>query len=411
MSAAKTARHHRGLALLLSAMAAIGPFSTDTYLPSMQELGRVFSASPAMVQQTLTAYMVPFALMMLWQGAISDALGRRWVTLVMLAVFVVASVGCMVAWDLRALMAFRALQGMSAGAGVVIGRAMVRDLLEGMEARRMMARIALTFAIAPALGPVVGGWLQVWFGWRSVFAFLALFAAGLLWWSWRALPETLPPEKRQPLNAGYLVRAYWQVLRNGQFLALVGAVTCNFSAVFVYIVSAPVFLLEHLKVSETGFLWLFGPITGGLMIGTWLSARLAGVLSNRRTVALAYACMGVAAAGNVMLHALRAPGLPWSVLPLVLYVVGTSLAMPSLTLMALDRFPDQRGLAASCQGFMQSAGNALVTALVAPLVWGSALSLAWGQAGLLGAGAVTFALAVWLAKSAPPGGGRAAAGV
>jgi len=412
-SSKNQAHHHRGLAATLAALSALGPFATDTYLPSLQEIGRVFEAPPVLVQQTLTAYMLTFALMTLWQGAISDALGRRRVTLAMLGVFFLASVGCMLSWSIGSLMFFRALQGMSAGAGMVIGRAIVRDVLDGAEAQRLMARIALTFAIAPALGPVVGGWLHVWFGWRSVFGFLALYAGGLLWWCARELPETLPVAHRQSLRVGHLLRSYMDVLRNGTFVALVVAVTLNFSAVFIYIMSAPAFLLNLLHVGETGFLWLFGPITLGMMIGTWLSSQLAGQLSPRRTLVVAYGFMAAAAAANLLLHLLRPPALPWSMLPLVVYVVGSSLAMPSLTLMALDRFPRQRGLAASCQGFVQSSGNVAVTAVLAPLLWGSAVSLAMGQAVLLAVAAVACGLALWLGRSgAPaPGGDKHAVGV
>ncbi|HYG66859.1 MAG TPA: multidrug effflux MFS transporter, partial [Anaeromyxobacteraceae bacterium] len=382
-----TAHHHRRLAFLLAGLSAVGPFSTDAYLPSFQEIGRVFAASPVLVQQTLTAYLVPFALMTLWQGAISDALGRRRVTIAMLALFTGASLGCMLAWRIEALLFFRAVQGMTAGAGMVIGRAVVRDLLDGAEARRLMSRVALVFAIAPALGPVVGGWLHVWFGWRSVFAFIALFSAAMCAWCWRALPETLPAARRRPLAVGSMARGYREVFSSPPFVALVVSVTANFSAVFVYIVSAPAFLMQHLRVSETGFLWLFGSISAGMMAGTWLSGALAGRLSNRRTVAWGYAVMGAAAGANVLFHALAPAALPWSIVPLVAYVVGTSLAMPSLTLIALDLFPSRRGLASSCQAFVQTSGNALVTAVVAPAVWGSALTLALGMAGLLAVGA------------------------
>jgi MFS transporter, DHA1 family, multidrug resistance protein len=115
-------------------------------------------------------------------------------------------------------------------------------------------------------------------------------------------------------------------------------------------------------------------------------------MSNRRTVAWAYAVMAGAAGANVLFHAWFPPVLPWSVVPLVLYVVGTSLAMPSLTLMALDLFPTRRGLASSCQAFVQTSGNALVTAVVAPAMWGSALSLALGMAGALSVGVAAFLL-------------------
>lgn len=395
------AHHHRGLALLLAALSALGPFSTDTYLPSLQEIGRQFAVSPVLVQQSLTAYMVPFAIMTLWHGAISDALGRRRPTLVLLACFAAASIGCMCSWDLPSLMFFRALQGMTAGAGLVIGRAIVRDVFDGAEARRMMSQVAIMFAVAPAVGPVIGGWLHVWFGWRSVFAFLALFSTGLCWWCLRALPETLPIEKRQSLHPRPLLDGYWQSVRSAPFVALVLCITLNFSATFTYIVSAPAFVIGQLHRSETEFIWLFGPVTAGIFLGANLSSYLAGKLSSRRTVALAFGIMAAAALANVTFHTLHAPALPWSVLPLALYGIGTSLSMPCLTLMALDLFPERRGLAASCQAFAQSSGNAVVTAVLAPLLWGSALSLSLGMLALMSCGALAFLAYLYLLRRNP----------
>ena len=394
-----TAHHHRGLAALLAGLAAVGPFSIDAYLPSMPEIGRTFHASPFLVQQTLTAYMVPFALMALWHGAFSDAVGRRRVTLAAFAFFFAASVGCALAWSIESLLFFRAMQGMTAGAGLVVGRAIVRDVLDGAEAQRMMSQITLVFAVAPAVAPVIGGWLHVWFGWRAVFCFLVLFTGSVWFACWRSLPETLAHERRQPMNPGFLLRSYWRVLCTAPFVALTIAVTCNFAAVFLYIVSAPVFLIRHLHVSETGFLWLFGPSTAGIVAGAWLSGRFAGSWSRSQTVWRAYGIMTFAALGNVALNLLVPPGLPWSVAPVFVYFTGSALAMPSLTLMALDLFPDQRGLAASCQNFVQTAGNAIATALIAPLVWGSTLTLALGMAVLLAFGLGAFVVHQWPARS------------
>jgi DHA1 family bicyclomycin/chloramphenicol resistance-like MFS transporter len=391
-TAKPTAARHRGLAAMLASLSAVGPFSIDAYLPSMPEIGRVLAAPPLLVQQTLTAYMAPFAVMTLWHGAISDALGRRRVTLTVLALFVLASVGCTLAWSIESLLAFRVLQGMTAGAGMVIGRAIVRDVLEGAEAQRLMSQVTLVFAVAPAVAPVLGGWLHVWFGWRAVFAFLVLFSGAVWLLCWRSLPETLPPNRRQPLKADYLFRSYRTVLTTAPFVMLSLAVTFNFAAIFIYIVSAPKFLMEHLHVGETGFLWLFGPATVGMVAGAWGSGRLAGRRTRGQTVALGYVIMGTAAAGNVLLNLLVAPGLPWSVVPIFVYFAGSALAMPSLTLMALDLFPAQRGLAASCQSFIQTTGNALTTAVVAPLVWASTLTLAVGQAVMLAMGLAAFVL-------------------
>lgn len=141
--------------------------------------------------------------------------------------------------------------------------------------------------------------------------------------------------------------------------------------------------MRHLGIHETGFLWLFGPAMAGLMSGSWLSGRLAGKVARGRTIALGYLVMGSAALANLGLNLALPPALPWSVMPLCAYTLGMSLAMPTLTLYALDPFPAQRGLAASCQTFFQSGFNSLAAALIAPLLWGSTLTLALGMAGLM----------------------------
>jgi DHA1 family bicyclomycin/chloramphenicol resistance-like MFS transporter len=277
---------------------------------------------------------------------------------------------------------------MSAGAGIVISRAIVRDLFDGSSAQRLMSHITMMFAIAPAVAPVIGGRLQFMFGWRSIFVFLVVATAALAFACWRLLPETLPAARRQPLHPAYLARTYGQVLTSPPFLLACAALSFNFGAFFIYIMSAPVFLMRHLGVPETGFLWLFGPAMAGLMSGSWLSGRLAGKVSPRQTIKRGYCVMIAAVVINLAINAFLPPGLPWSILPIPVYTLGMSLAIPCLTLLALDPFPAQRGLASSCQMFLQSIFNGLVAGAIAPALWGSTLSLACGMGGLMLAGSL-----------------------
>ena len=389
-----------GIALLLAALAAIGPFSVDTYLPSLHDIGDSLHASPLDVQQTLTTYLLMFSVMSLWHGAISDALGRRRIILLSLWLFSLASLGCLFATRIEHLWLLRGLQGFAACAGVVVSRAIVRDLFSGPAAQRLMSHITMIFAIAPAIAPVIGGHLQSWFGWRSVFVFLALMGVALLAaCSWR-LPETLPPERRQSLHPVYLGKAYWRTMTSPLFLLATAATTFNFAGYFIYIMSAPAFLVRHLGLPETSFLWLFGPSMGGLVFGAWLSGRLAGKFSPRKTVAYGYALMGLAALINIALNLALPPGLPWSILPMPLYTLGMSLTMPSMTLLALELFPAQRGLAASCQMFIQSMHNSLIAGVIAPIAWQSTLTLAATMGTLLVLGTIAAALYFRFAKTA-----------
>ena len=384
---------------MLASLTALGPFSIDTYLPSFPDIGANLHATPIEVQQTLTAYLLPFAVMALWHGAISDALGRRRVILVTLALFGLSLFGCLFATRIEHLWLLRALQGMSAGAGIVIGRAIVRDLFDGPAAQRLMSHITMMFALAPAIAPVIGGRLQSWFGWRSVFAFLVILTLMLWLACWRWLPETLPPERRQTLHPEYLAKTYWKVLTSPPFLFACAAVAFNFAGFFIYIMSAPVFLIQHLGVTETGFFWLFGPAMAGLLCGSWLSGRLAGKLSMEQAVMFGYCVMGIAALGNIGVNLWFPPVLPWSILPVFVYTFGMSLSMPCLTLMAIDPFPKQRGLAASCQMFMQPGANGLVAGVLAPLLWGSTLTVAFGMGALMLLGAASAGLHHWFKTS------------
>jgi len=390
VSAGSTRRNDPLLAWLLAGLATIGPFSIDTYLPSFPSIGREFAADPLVVQQTLSLYLASFGVMTLFHGALSDAFGRRPVILVCLAVFAVASAGCALAPSIEALLACRVLQGMSAGAGMVVGRAIIRDTFYGAQAQRLMLQVTMIFSLAPAIAPVVGGFLDATTGWRGTFVFLAGFALLLGAGCAVRLPETLPPADRQPFRAGPLARGYASVFGHPRFALLALAVALNFAGFFIYVVSAPAVVYDHLGLGATEFAWLFVPGITGVLIGAWTSGRLAGRVSPQRTVAIAYAVMAAAAAGGVLFHALHPPALPWTVLFMLVYAAGMSLAMPSITLLALDLFPQRRGTAASVQGLTQSMGNTLLAGVVSPLVAGSQLALA-----LTGAACLTAGFACW----------------
>ena len=374
------------LPALLAALAMLGPFSIDTYLPAFAAIGSSLNASMVEVQQTLTVYLLAYAAMMLWQGAISDALGRRPVIIAHLAVYALACLGCAIAGNIESLLLFRVLQGMSAGAGIVVGRAIIRDRYHGPEAQRLMSRVTMLFAIAPAVAPVLGGWLLVLTGWRAIFYSLLALTLGLLAWCWRELPETLPPARRQSLHPRVLFRNYLEVGRSGRFLLFSGIIAVNFAGFFIYIPAAPVFLIEHLGVTASGFAWLFLPSIAGIVTGAIISGRVAGRLSPSRTIEAGYALMVGATLANLLLCWLRPPELPWNVMPLFVYTCGMSLVMPSVSLLLLDLFPTMRGLASSLQGFMQVALSGIVAGVVSPYLAHSVLALALGMAGFLALG-------------------------
>jgi DHA1 family bicyclomycin/chloramphenicol resistance-like MFS transporter len=382
------------LAALLAALATLGPFAIDTYLPAFDGMTRDLNTSMLSMQQTLSLFLAAFAFMFLFHGAMSDSFGRKPVIVWALVVFGIASVGCALAKDVQTLILFRILQGLSVGAGMVVGRAMIRDLFADTEAQKLMSMVTMFFGLAPAIAPLMGGWLYSWFGWPSIFWFLAILSAVLVYVSVTQLHETLPAEARQSFHPVALMHGYWEVGASPKFLLLALVVGLNFNAFFLYIVSAPVFLPEHLGLGPTQYSWLFVPSIAGIMIGAFISGRIAGKWTKEQTVMRAYLFMVTAAVLNLVYTLLFPPSLPWAVMPIFFYAIGSALAMPSVSLMALDLFPARRGMAASLQGFVAGMVNSIVAGVISPAVSHSPKWLAVGMMGLMAGG-----LSCWLLYS------------
>jgi len=368
---------------MLAMLAMLAPFSIDTYLPAFPAVERSLHASYLQVQQTLTAYLFTYALMMLWHGAISDAIGRRPVILASLVVFLASSVACALSASIEQLLFFRSVQGLASGAGVVVGRAIIRDRFQDALAQRLMSQVTLFFAVAPAIAPMIGGAILRFADWHGIFVFLAVISGALLVLCIWQLDETLPPSHRQSLHPVILAKNYWMVFRRLEFQWLGAAHAFNFGGLFLYVMAAPVFLIRHLGFSSQQFAWFFVPIVAGMMAGAYLSGRAAGNFSPPRTIRLAYWIMFGASLINLAYCAMFPPALPWSILPLMFYCCGMSLAMPSVTLMLLDMFPKNRGLVSSLQAFCQTMVGVLVAGALAPMLAESPLRLAFGMLGFL----------------------------
>lgn len=381
------------LTLLLAGLTMVGPLAIDTYLPSFPALAREFGASPIAIQQTLSLFLFCFAFMMLFYGTLSDTLGRRPIILWTLGAYIVASVGGALAGSLGFLLVCRVLQGLSAGAGTVIARAIVQDRYDGAAAQKILGHIMMVFGLAPALAPILGGWLQVSYGWRSIFWFLALFGVLMLFAVWRWLPESLPAAKRHPFEVKAIAANYWKVLCHRRFLLLAAALGVAFGGFALYIGSAAYFIMNILHLPETAFAWLFIPLVAGMVVGSAVSGKVAHKYSQTRLVWLSFAGMAVAALVNVAYTYFFVAAIPWAVLPLFFYSLALAVAMPPLTLLAMNLFPNNSGLAASMQSFIQMTLFALISGLVAPLLFDSAFKLACGVLGCLLVSLVAWLLA------------------
>lgn len=371
---------HWKLAALLAALSMVGPFTIDTAFPSFHAIAAEFGLSKWAVQQTLTVYLLPLSIMSLVQGPASDALGRRPVILAGLSVYTLASVGCTFAPNFATLLVFRSLQGTSAGVGMIVGRAVIRDLFEGPQAQKLLSLVTMLFAFAPAVAPVIGGWIHVTLGWHAVFGFMALFALSLAVGSYLLLPETHPKEGRSHLHIATLARTAWSVVCHREFLLLAFGMGANFAALMIFVGAAPSVVVDHWHLSETGFANLFMPVIAGLISSGWVSGRMAGRYTFAQQSRLGFLLAMSGAALMILLCALprQSPIIAQQVL-IAFIAFGVQLAGPTLSLRMLDLFPRARGSAASVQSCVSIAISALVFGFIAPAASDSMLWLAIGS--------------------------------
>ena len=378
------------LAVLLALLGMLGPFSIDTYLPAFSGIARSLGATPAEMQQTLSAYLFGFAFMNLFHGALSDSLGRRPVVLWGIAVFTLASAGCAMSQSIGQLVFFRALQGLSTGAGIVVSRAVIRDMFAPAQAQKVMSQVTIYFGVAPAVAPLIGGWLFVHLDWHSIFWFLTLVGAALWAANYKLLPETLHLSHRQPFEVKHLMRGYWQLGSNPRFLLLALASGIPFNGMFLYVLSAPAFLGEHLQLAPPDFFWLFLLTIAGIMMGAWLSGRMAGRLPAKQQIRYGFSVMLLVSVVNVAANFMWVPQASWAMFPIALFAFGWALMVPVVTLLVLDLYPERRGMASSLQAFVGSTANGIVAGVVAPLVMHSTRALAVTSLGMLGVGLLAW---------------------
>ena len=377
-------------AALLAILGMLGPFSIDTYLPAFASIAQSLDASALQMQQTLSGYLLGFAVMSLFHGSLSDSVGRRPVVLYGLGVFTLASVGCALSQSSAQLIFFRVLQGLSTGAGIVVSRAVVRDMYAPQQAQKVMSQITLFFGIAPALAPLIGGVLLTTFGWHAIFWFLA--AVGVVLWlaNYRLLPETLQVAQRHPLGLRNLLSGYWRLGADPRFFLLALCSGVPFNGMFLYVLSAPVFLGDLLALPPQHFFWFFVLTISGIMSGAWLSGRAAGRLTPQRQIGRGFLIMSGIGLVNVVANAYWVADVRWALFPIAIFALGWASMMPAVTLLLLDLHPQRRGMASSLQTFVSALANALVAGVLSPWVMHSTLALAVSSLALMGVGLVAW---------------------
>jgi DHA1 family bicyclomycin/chloramphenicol resistance-like MFS transporter len=369
----------RNLTIFATLLSMIAPFSINTYLPSFPDIEAEFGISRAMLSQSLAVYLLAFAISTLVWGPLSDRFGRRLVILASMAVYTVASIGCALANSADMLLFLRVVQGLTASGGVVAARAMIRDANSAEDARRAMSQVVLYFALAPALAPLIGGWLHDQFGWRSVFWFLGGFGAvlGLMGY---VVSETLGQEHRRSIHPAAVIRAYADSLLHKHFPALIFSWALAFAGLFLYIAGAPTVIYDFLQLGTNDFAWLFLPIVVGTMLGGSVSSQLVHRWPAQKTISVGMGTMVLAVVINLVMANFTVVNLVGVIGPLLLYVTGFAFMIPALTVMALDCMPTHRGTATSMQGFVQVMASAGVASFVVPLLSGRLLNFVLGQA-------------------------------
>ena len=363
--------------ITLAMLASLAPFAIDTYLPAFHIIAEDFFTTPESIQQSITFYLLPYTLMTLFHGAISDTIGRIRTIQWGLVLFFFASIGCALSTTVESLWFFRALQGIGGGAGNVVARAMVRDLYQGPQAQRVMATIQIIFGIAPAIAPMIGG-LLLGFDWHAIFIFLAFYAALMIGMSSYILPETMPLSERLSFSFKDVLNRYHSLTINKEFLLLIVAVSCNFSGFFIYVLASPIFLIDHLGFSTQEFGYLFVPTVTGMMVGSFIAKRSAGTYSPSSLLRYGYYWMLFMVTSNIIYCSFFDNNPMINIGLVALYNIGMAAVMPVISIAALDQFPKMRGTAASGQAFMQMLFSTIVAGIFVPILWFSTFGLSLG---------------------------------
>jgi DHA1 family bicyclomycin/chloramphenicol resistance-like MFS transporter len=375
------------LTVLLASLTAIGPLSTDMYLPSLPEIARLLETSPGHVQLTLSSYLVGFAVGQTLYGPLSDRLGRKSILLAAVALFLLASLVCALSTSIEMLIAARFAQAFGGSGAVVVVRAIVRDLYSGARAARELSVMGAITALAPITAPLIGGLLQTFAGWRFVFVVLLAFAAMQLLLMWRLLPETLRTPAAEPFSVRSLLRDYRILIGESTFLAHLGLAALSYAGLFAWLSGASFVLQDLYGLSALAFAAAFTIGSAGYLIGTSFAARFVTRLGIDRTIGIGTAalCLG----GLAMLLALGLGLTSWLalVLPVAIYLAGLGLVLPQSMAGALQPFPHRAGTASSLMGLVQqglaAALGALVGHLLGQTAWPVAVAIAACGAGAL----------------------------
>jgi DHA1 family bicyclomycin/chloramphenicol resistance-like MFS transporter len=352
------------LVIILGMIVAIGPLSIDMYLPGLPAIQTGFNATAAEVQLTLSAFLVGYSLGQLIYGPLSDRFGRKPVLLSGISLFTLSSLLCAVSVNIESLIVLRFLQAAGGGAGVVLARAIVRDYFPANETARLLSLISVVTLCAPLVAPVLGGYLLVWAGWRSIFWTLSGFGICYLLLIATAIRESHPPEKRQPLNITTTFSAYREILSHRQSLGYILSSTLSAAAIFAYIASAPFVFIEVYGIRPDNFGYLYALITSGLIICAIINSRLVTRAGLDKMIIYGHLIRISGVVILILLAVFETGGLAGVVFALILCVSPTIIININSAAGLLHIFPQYSGTASSISGAAMFAGGAVAAPVV-----------------------------------------------
>ncbi|MFV1984249.1 MAG: multidrug effflux MFS transporter [Thiohalomonadales bacterium] len=380
------------LIITLALLTMVGPFTIDTYLPSFPSIEDYFHVDRVLMSQSIAIYLFASALSTLFWGALSDSIGRKIVIYVTLFIYILASFGCAFTPDFTGFLFFRMLQGVAASGGMIVGRAIIRDAFDSTQAHRVMAYIMMVFALAPAVAPIIGGYLQDSFGWQSVFYFLAIYGVIVAIMTNRILPETLKHEDKTSFHPVAVLKVYFRTLRNKRFQAIIFTLGISFSGLILYITGSPAIIFDILHLDSSSFAYEFVPVTSGIILGAFVSGKLSRYVTAKKIVVIAQFIMAIASLLNIAQLNWLEVSIFSVVAPPTIYAIGIALQMPALSVLALDCFPHNRGSASAVQSFVHTILATLVTAIIVPMVAGNLGSFVAAQVSFFVAALVLWVL-------------------
>jgi DHA1 family bicyclomycin/chloramphenicol resistance-like MFS transporter len=338
---------------VLALMTALGPLSTDLYLPSLPSIATDFTASIAAAQTTLSAFLFGFALGQIFHGPLSDRLGRRPVLLAGFLLFILASFACAYAPSMDWLIAGRFLQAVGASGPIVLGRAIARDLYEGARAGRELSRMGTVMGLVPAIAPIIGGVIETAYGWRFTFTAMLVFGLVIGLIALIGLPETLPSRSAHPLSLRAMIGDYKVLLRNQRYRFYISLSTLSYGGLFAFISGSSFVLQTQYGLDALTFGKAFGLVVIGFISGTLLAARLVTRIGIDRTIGHGTTALALGGISMGLAFLVLDPSPLILIGPMMVYTLGVGLVMPQSTAGALSPFPEKAGAASSMLGLTQ----------------------------------------------------------